>query len=86
MADENTVRLLEQYRASDRDISAMVVETCELAQDLIKWNNETNFGETETLDLKKLRFKTNDPAPPFNHKTQPEYADVAHLTQILLDN
>ena len=28
---ENTVRLIDQYRNSNQDISAMVVETCELA-------------------------------------------------------
>lgn len=65
---DNTVALIERYRNSTHDISAMVIETCELAQDLIKWNNATNMGETEGIDLKKLRFKTNDPAPPFNYK------------------
>ena len=86
MSCENTVRLIEQYRNSERDISAMVIETCELAQDLITWNTETNLGETEGLNLKKLKFSTNDPAPPFNRERQPEYADVANLRAILLDN
>ena len=46
----------------------MVVETCELAQDLIKWNKETDHGKTEGVDVTKLKFRTNDPAPPFNYK------------------
>ena len=83
---ENTVRLIERYRDSNQDISAMVVETCELAQDLIRWNKATNMGETEGIDLKKLKFKTNDPAPPFNQQADPRNSDVAHLQQILLDN
>jgi len=68
LSDENSVRLIEQYRESNSDISELVVETCELAQDLIKWNSATNNGETEGIDLKKLIIKTNDPAPPFNYK------------------
>ena len=66
--DGNTVVLLEKYRKSDKEISEMVVETCELAQDLIKWNKETDHGKTENLDMTKLKFRTNDPAPPFNYK------------------
>jgi len=83
---ENIGRLIEQYRDSNQDISEMVVETCELAQDLINWNKSTNMGETEGIDLKKLRFKTNDPAPPFNYLTDENYTNVARLQQILLDN
>lgn len=78
--DENSVRLIEQYRNNNSDISEMVIETCELAQDLIRWNEQTNKGESEGIDLEKLKFKTNDPAPPFNAQTNPNYADVAHLT------
>lgn len=63
----------------------MVKETIELAQDLIKWNRETEKGKTEGIDLSKLRVKTNDPAPPFNFKSEPKYRDVAHLTEVLLD-
>lgn len=33
-----------------------------------------------------LKFKTNDPAPPFNSKTNPDHGNVEFLTQILLDN
>ena len=86
MSDENTVRLLERYRDQNTDISEMVLETCELAQDLIKWNQATNTGQTEGIDLKRLKFRTNDPAPPFNYQVDQSYADVARLTQILLDN
>ena len=46
----------------------MVLETCELAQDQIKWSKETDKGKTENLDMTKLKFTTNDPAPPFNYK------------------
>ena len=83
---ENTVRLIERYKDSNQDISAMVVETCELAQDLIRWNKDTNMGASEGIDLKKLKFRTNDPAPPFNYQADPTYADVSRLQQILLDN
>ena len=86
MSDENTVRLIEQYRDGNQEISAMVIETCELAQDLIRWNQATNYGETEGIDLKRLKFRTNDPAPPFNYQTDASYADVSNLTRILLDN
>ena len=69
MNDSNTLRLLEQYRDDpDKEKSEMVIETCELAQALIQWNKETECGKTENLDMKKLRFTTNDPAPPFNYK------------------
>ena len=49
----------------------MVLETIQLTQDLMKWQKDTNDGETEGLNLKKLKFRTNDPAPPFNIKTNP---------------
>ena len=84
--DANTVALLEKYRNSTEEISQMVVETCELTQDLIKWNKETDHGKSEGIDLSKLRFTTNDPAPPFNYKDDLQYADVAKLTSILLDD
>lgn len=86
MSDENTVRLIEQYKNRNSDISEMVIETCELAQDLIKWNMATNMGETEGIDLKRLKFKTNDPAPPFNYQADQSYNDVARLSSIMLDN
>merc|ERR1712151_1332647 len=84
--DANTIALLEEYRDNNKSISQMVVETCELAQDLIKWNKETDHGKTEGVDVTKLRFRTNDPAPPFNYKVDEKYADIGKLTAILLDN
>ena len=84
--DENTVVLLERYRNSGKEIENMVVETCELTQALIKWNEETEKGKSEGIDLAKLRFRTNDPAPPFNHKSDAQYADVGKLTEMLLDD
>lgn len=33
-----------------------------------------------------MRFKTNDPAPPFNYWDHAEYRDIENLTSILLDN
>jgi len=63
----------------------MVKETIELAQDLIRWNKETEKGKSEGIDFTKLRIKTNDPAPPFNFKKEAKYRDVAHLTELLLD-
>jgi hypothetical protein len=64
----------------------MVIETCELAQAMLNWKKETNCGKTEGLDLSKLKFTTNDPAPPFNYKDYPEkYGKVEQLKAILLD-
>jgi deoxyhypusine monooxygenase len=58
----------------------MVRETCQLANDNIIWHKETNSGETEELDLKKLTISTNDPAPPFNYLKEPEkYTNVESL-------
>ena len=53
---------------------------------MIKWNKDTDQGKSENIDLKKLKFTTNDPAPPFNYLEKKEYADVDFLTKILLDN
>ena len=36
--------------------------------------------------MTKLKFRTNDPAPPFNYKDGQQYADIGKLTAILLDN
>jgi hypothetical protein len=44
----------------------MLYETCFLAKELIAWKTNTQNGKTEGMDLKKLMFKTNDPATPFN--------------------
>lgn len=86
MNDANTQVLIDKYRDSGKAISEMVVETCELAQDLIKWNKATNMGKTEGIDLQKLKFRTNDPAPPFNYQQNPQLADIDYLTQFMLDS
>jgi len=52
---------------------------------LIKWNKETEKGKLEGIDLTKLKFKTNDPAPPYNYKQDSKFRDVAYLTEMLLD-
>ena len=65
MSQEHTLNLLKTYEDQDKT-STMVWETCFLAKELIRWNNETQKGKTEDLDFSRLRFKTNDPAPPFN--------------------
>jgi hypothetical protein len=60
----------------------MVQETCFLAEKLLQWNKATNFGETEKLDLKRLKFHTNDPAPPYNVYDGPDvekHNDIAFL-------
>jgi len=78
--------MLEDLRASGREISQVLFETCFLAEELIKWNNETDKGKTEGLDLTKIAIKTNDPAPPFNYETNPEaYGSVEKLEEMLLD-
>ena len=69
MNNENTIRLIEKYKDERSEISALVMETCGLAQALITWKKETNSGEEEGMDLKRLKFnRTHDPAPPFNYR------------------
>lgn len=85
MGSYNSLALLDRLQKEDSPHTVMVRETVELAQDLIKWNKETDKGKSEGIDLTKLRAKTNDPAPPFNFKEQLKYNDVAYLTEILLD-
>lgn len=81
----NTVLLLQKFEGQHTDVSRMVKETCDLARDLIDWNNSTDMGKSENLDLSTLVFKTNDPAPPFNYKDQTEYANIETLQSILLN-
>jgi hypothetical protein len=85
MNNYDSLALLKKFEAEDSPHTEMVRETVELARDLIKWNKDTNKGQTEGINLNKLRIKTNDPAPPFNYWTVPEYKDIKHLTEILLD-
>ena len=78
--DNNSVALIQKFTESDRQCGAMVIETCELAQAMLIWKKETNCGKSEGLDLSKLKFTTNDPAPPFNYKDFPEkYGSVEKL-------
>lgn len=49
----------------------MLYETCFLAKENINWKNATENGFTEEMDMNKLIFKTNDPAPPFNIQCGP---------------
>ena len=84
--DANTLKLLEKYRGSGKPIADIVEETCEVSLALIKWNIDTDKGRTEGLDLTKLKFRTNDPAPCFNYKQDKTYADIPFLTKMLLDD
>lgn len=71
LSQEQTLKLIERYQDPSQTCQ-MVYETCFLAKELINWNKETDFGAKERLDLKKLNFKTNDPAPPFNVYNDPD--------------
>lgn len=79
---ENIHKLLEKFKGIDDDL---IGETCDLALELNKWNEETKCGETEGLDLKKLKHATNDPAPPYNQEKDEKYKDVEWLKNLLLD-
>jgi len=83
--DDNTLKLLEKYRGSGKMIAEIVEETCEVSQALLKWNAETNNGQTEGLDKIKVPFRTNDPAPSFNYVADKKYADIDFLTKMMLD-
>ena len=79
---KNIYTLLEKFK--DRN-DQLVYETCELALDLKKWNEETDVGKTENLDLTKLKYTTNDPAPPYNPENNENYKSVEWLKNLLLD-
>lgn len=64
----------------------MLYETCFLTKNLVEWKKATDNGRSEGLDLTKLKCATNDPAPPFNYKKEPKYADIAYLQAMLLDD
>lgn len=65
LSDENTAKLLDKYSNTNHKDSVMLYETCFLARELINWRVATDSGKSEGLDLNKLKFKTNDPAPPY---------------------
>lgn len=73
MGSYDSLGLLSKLQNGSSPHTEMVKETVELAQDLIKWNKETDKGKSEGLDLTKLKAKTNDPAPPFNFKLDKKY-------------
>jgi deoxyhypusine monooxygenase len=52
----------------------------------MEWKQQTDNGKKEGLNLGKLKFTTNDPAPPFNYMNEAKYKDVPYLKSILLDN
>lgn len=80
---KNIYNLLEKFKEYD---DGLITETCDLAIELKKWNDETNHGETEKLDLKSLKHQTNDPAPPFNVELDENYKSVEWLKNLLLDD
>lgn len=85
MNNYDTLALLKKFEQEDSPHTEMVRETVELARDLLQWNQETNNGQTEGIDLAKTRVKTNDPAPPFNFWKDERFRDVDYLTKIFLD-
>ena len=85
MNNYDSLKLLKKFESADSPHTEMVRETVELARDLIKWNQETDRGRTEGINLAKMRVRTNDPAPPFNYWKEEKFRDVGYLTEILLD-
>lgn len=86
MNQEHSLNLLKRFEDENKTTS-ILYETCFLARELIHWNQTTNQGKSEKVDFSQLKFKTNDPAPPFNiyNEPKPEHLDVAHLTKVLLN-
>jgi len=67
-----------------------VYETSFLAEKLISWRQKTQNGKSEGLDFNSLKFKTNDPAPPYNIYSQDQAvnernSDLVMLTTLLLN-
>lgn len=83
LSPDNTREILAKFDEEKDDM--IVKETCELALDLTNWKQATRDGETEGLDLNKLKHITNDPAPPFNPECNPNYKDLEWLTKVMLD-
>lgn len=83
LSNENSLKLVERF---EEEKDGILYETCFLMKKLIEWRVATDNGKTECLNLAKLRCSTNDPAPPFNFKREPKYADVKFLQAMLLDN
>ena len=70
----------------ENEQSEILYQTCFLTTRLIEWRKETENGKSEGLNLSKLKFSTNDPAPPFNFVREPKYKDVKYLESMLLDD
>ena len=83
VSEENNLQLLDRF-AEEKD--GILYETCFLTQKLVEWKGATQNGKLESLNLSKLRCATNDPAPPYNFKREPKYADVKFLESMILDN
>ena len=83
VSKENNLKLLDRF-ADEKD--GILYETCFLTQKLVEWRTATDNGKKECLNLSKLKYTTNDPAPPYNFKREPKYASVPFLTEMLLDN
>ena len=77
VSKENNLKLLDRF-ADEKD--GILYETCFLTQKLVEWRNATQNGKLECLNLAKLKYTTNDPAPPFNFKREPQYKDINLLT------
>ena len=89
LSQKHTLDLIQRFNTKE-GTSTMVYETAFLADKLIRWNETTNHGETEQLDFKRLKFKTNDPAPPFNiysgdETTIASNKNIKRLEQMLLN-
>jgi len=80
---ENTIKLLKKF---ENEQSEILYQTCFLTTRLIEWKKDTENGKSEGLNLSKLKFSTNDPAPPFNFIRDPNYSEVKFLESILLDD
>jgi hypothetical protein len=85
MNNYDTLALLKKFEQADSPHTEMVRETVELARDLLMWNQETDHGAKEGLDLKKTRVRTNDPAPPYNLWGDAKWRDVSLVKGIFLD-
>ena len=79
---DNIESLLEKFAGID---DSLIGETVELALKLNKWQEETKMGESEGLDLKKLKHTSNDPAPPYSPENDENYKSVEWLKKLLLD-
>ena len=64
LSQEHTITLLDRFKDQSKTCE-MIYQTTFLATSLIEWNQKTDFGKSEGIDMKARKFKTNDPAPPY---------------------